>query len=90
MAKKHLKLQHSESVVVQAASQIYAAYIAIGRVAEGEEALWMRRSIQEAIMIAEATDDAVISDEEIDSSESEGLGVMSGGQTRMGRSRHEQ
>ena len=30
----HLKLQHSESVVVQAAAQIYAAYIATGRVPE--------------------------------------------------------
>jgi hypothetical protein len=65
----HLKLQHSESVVVQAAAQIYAAYIAAGRVPEGEEAEWMKRSIREAIQIAHATDASVISDEEIHSLE---------------------
>lgn len=65
----HLKLQHSESVVIQAAAQIYAAYIAAGRVAEGEEARWMERSIREAIRIARATDASVISDEEIDTME---------------------
>jgi len=65
----HLKLQHSESVVVQAAAQIYAAYIATGRVPEGEEARWMERSIREAIRIARATDAAVVSDEEVDTLE---------------------
>ena len=61
----HLKLQHSESIVVQAAAQIYSAYIAAGRVGDGEEARWMERSIREAIRIAKAPDAAVISDEEI-------------------------
>lgn len=61
----HLKLQHSESIVVAAAAQIYAAYIAAGRVADGEESRWMERSIREAIRIARTTDAAVISDEEI-------------------------
>ena len=65
----HLKLQHSESVVVQAAAQIYAAYITAGRVSDGEESQWMERSIREAIRIARATDAAVISDEEIDTLE---------------------
>jgi hypothetical protein len=69
MAKKYLKLQHSESVVVQAASQIYAAYIINGRVAEGEESQWMKRSIREAAMIAQATDEAIISDGEVDSTD---------------------
>ena len=69
MAKKYLKLQHSESVVAQAASQIYAAYIISGRVSEGEEAQWMKRSIKEAAMIAQASDEAIISDDEVDSSE---------------------
>ncbi len=41
MTKKHFKLQHSESVVVQAAAQIYAAYISAGRVPEGEQTQWM-------------------------------------------------
>jgi hypothetical protein len=65
----HLKLQHSESVVVQAATQIYAAYIVAGRVQDGDESQWMERSIRDAIRIARATDAAVISDEEIDTLE---------------------
>ena len=76
----HLKLQHSESVVVQAAAQIYAAYIAAGRVPEGEEAQWMKRSIREAIRIADATDAAVISDEEIDTLEGQQALDRQGGQ----------
>ena len=87
---KHFKLQHSESVVVQAASQIYAAYIASGRVADGEEGAWMRRSIKEAVMIAQATDDAVISDEEIEASERQDLGGISIGRVGSNRSRHDQ
>ena len=90
MAKKHFSLQHSESVVVQTASQIYAAYIVSGRVTEGEEDLWMRRSIREAMMIAQATDDAIISDGEIDADEREGLSdISSGHNVRTGRSRHD-
>jgi hypothetical protein len=65
----HLKLQHSESVVVQAAAQIYAAYIIAGRVADGDESPWLERSIRDAIRLARATDAAVISDEEIDTLE---------------------
>lgn len=62
---KHLKLQHSESVVLTAASRIYAAYISAGKVAEGEEDKMMARSIKEAIKLAVATDDAIISDGEM-------------------------
>ena len=65
MAKIHLRLQKSESVVVHVAGQIYAAYIAAGRVDEGQEDQWMQRSIREAIKIAAATDDAIISDDEV-------------------------
>lgn len=90
MTKKHFKLQHSESVVVQAAAQIYAAYISAGRVPEGEQAQWMERSIREAITIAEATDNAVISDEEIDTMEQQGLGAISVGRAPSNQSRHSQ
>ena len=62
---KHLKLQHSESVVLTAASRIYAAYISAGQVAEGEEDKMMAKSIKEAIRLALATDDAIISDGEM-------------------------
>lgn len=66
MAKRHLTLQHSESVVVQAAAQIYAAYIASGRVTEDENAHWMKQAIREALAIAKGVDDAVISDGEME------------------------
>ena len=66
MAKKHLTLQHSESVVIQAAAQIYAAYIISGRVSEEGNAQWLRKAISEAIAIAEGVDDAVISDGEME------------------------
>jgi hypothetical protein len=75
----HLKLQHSESVVLQVAAQLYSAYIIAGRIPEGEEARWMDRAIREAIAMAEATDAAVISDDEISSEQ--GRGAL--------RSRHE-
>ena len=65
---KHLKLQQSESVVIAAAAQIYSAYISAGRVEDGEEDKWMSRSIKEAIRLAIATDEAIISDDEVESS----------------------
>jgi hypothetical protein len=64
MAKSYLKLQQSEAVVIRSAAQIYAAYIAAGRVADGEEAEFMQRAIRDAIRIAKATDEAVVADEE--------------------------
>ena len=64
---KQIKLQHSESVVVHAASRIYAAYIAAGKVSENGEDEWMKRAIREAVKIAVATDSAVVSDDELDS-----------------------
>ena len=65
--RKQLKLQHSESVVIHAASRIYAAYIMQGWVVENSEDEWIQRSIREAVKMAEATDSAVVSDDEIDS-----------------------
>ena len=64
MAKAYLKLQKSEAVVIQCATQIYAAYIAAGRVGDGQEAEFMQKAIRDAIRIAKATDEAVISDDE--------------------------
>ena len=71
MAKTHLRLQHSESVIVQSTAQIYAAYIAAGRVVDGTQDVWIARSLEEAIRIALAADAAVISDDEIDATEAE-------------------
>jgi hypothetical protein len=65
MAKKMaLGLAPSEAVVVQAAAGIYAAYIAAGKVPEGQQEEWMKRSIKEAFFIARTTDDAIVSDNE--------------------------
>lgn len=66
MAKSYLTLQQSEGIVVRSAAQIYAAYIAAGRVIEGEEQQFMERSIREAIKIAKITDATIISDGEVD------------------------
>ena len=67
MNKSHLRLQPSEGIVVHAASRIYAAYIAAGRVPEGEESHWIRRSISEATQLAIETDDVIQSDDEVQS-----------------------
>jgi hypothetical protein len=66
MGKPYLSLQPSEGIVVQAASQIYAAYISNGRVEEGQENAWMDRSIAEAIRIARKTDASIQADAELD------------------------
>jgi hypothetical protein len=65
MAKPFLSLQPSEMVVAQAAANIYAAYIAAGRVPEGKESDWMRRAIGEAFTIARLADEAIHSDNEM-------------------------
>jgi hypothetical protein len=67
MSKPNIKLtlQHSESVVAQCASQIYAAYIIAGKIEAGKEKEWMKRSIQEAIQIAVTTELAIQSDSEL-------------------------
>lgn len=62
---KQLKLQHSESVVAHTASRIYAAYLASGRCSDGEENVYIKRSIREAIKLCMATDEMVISDDEV-------------------------
>lgn len=65
MSKPVLSLQPSEGIVVQSAAQIYAAYLVAGRVKEGSEKEWLRRSIQEALLIARVVDESVQSDKEL-------------------------
>ena len=64
MSTTYLSLQQSEGIVLQSAATIYAAYISAGRVPEDEAGKWMKRAIREAIMMAKATDEAVLSDDE--------------------------
>jgi hypothetical protein len=60
-----LTLHPSESVVVRAAADIYAAYIAAGKVVEGKEKDWMQRSIDEAVWLAMRVDESIRSDNEM-------------------------
>ena len=60
-----MKLQPSESVVAHVASRIYAAYLISGKVPDGQESKWLKRSIDQAIELCLATDDAVSSDDEM-------------------------
>ena len=67
MANPYISLQPSEAVLVQAAATIYAGYLNSGRVAEGAENDWLKRSIQDAVKIARITDDNVDADKELGS-----------------------
>lgn len=64
--KSYLTLQPTEKAILEAAAGIYAAYIGAGRVDEGQEDAWMKRSIQEAIRIARTIDEVVQADKEVD------------------------
>ncbi len=61
----HLTLQATEGYIVMAAAKIYSAYITVGKVESGNEDEWIKRSIQEAIRIARATDNAIIAEGEM-------------------------
>lgn len=65
MAKTYLSLTKSERSLIVAASQIYSAYIQAGRVPEGEQSVWMERSVQEALALARICDGTVVSDGEM-------------------------
>ena len=65
MSKKHLRLQFSESIIARTAAEIYSAYIIAGKVLDGDETKWMERSIREALEMATAIDEAVVSDDEL-------------------------
>src|SRR5690606_16903489 len=59
-----LELQHSEAVVVHAASRIFAALAASGQVTEANAAEQIRYCVRTAIEIALETDRVVESDDE--------------------------
>ncbi len=71
MAEKTKKKQHyfslqpSETAIYEAASRIYAAYIASGRKNDANQAELMRLSIQEAVKIGRAVEDLIQSDDEL-------------------------
>lgn len=60
-----LELQHSETAVVHAASRIFAAFVAAGRLAPGADASELiRSSVRLAIELALETDRVLESDDE--------------------------
>jgi hypothetical protein len=52
MSKPDITLQPSQRVISDAAAQIYAAYVAAGRVKDDDVEMWIKRSIREAAAIA--------------------------------------
>ena len=65
MGKAYITLQPSEQTLVQAAATIYAGYLTAGRVPEGSESDWIKKSIEDAIRIAKVTDDNVQAEAEV-------------------------
>ncbi len=65
MNQVRLSLQPAEGVVVQAAATIYASYVGAGRVPEGQEEVWLERSLREALFLAKVADENIISSGEM-------------------------
>ena len=65
MARPNVTLQPSKSTLTAAAAQIYAAYIASGRVQDDDVDTWIERCVREAVAIARKIDGSVQSDEEL-------------------------
>ena len=65
MAKTHLNLQASESTIVQAAANIYASYVVAGKVADGKEAEYLKKSIGESIRIAKTVEEMIVAEGEM-------------------------
>ena len=64
MSKSVIKLKPSEQAILGAAATIYAGYTTAGRVPEGDEKPWLRRSLKEAIGLAMLTDESIQADGE--------------------------
>ena len=64
--QRYLSLQPSERAVFEAASRIYAAYIASGQRNDANQDDLMRLSIQEAIRLALTVEDRIQSDHELE------------------------
>jgi hypothetical protein len=64
--QRYFSLKPSERAVFEAASRIYAAYVASGAKNPENQRELMRLSIQEAIQIGTVVEDAVQSDDELD------------------------
>ena len=66
MSKTHyFSLQPSETVIFQAAANIFASYIAAGQVTAENQAEMMEKAIAASISMAHHIDEVVISDKEM-------------------------
>ena len=65
MSKTYLALKPSEHTVTLAAAQIYAVYLATGKVLEGDEQEWRGRAVAEAIHLAKSVSEVVVSETEM-------------------------
>lgn len=63
--RPYIALQPSEAVLVQAAAQIFAAYIASGQCTPDKEDEYMKKSLRHAIRLAMTTDELVQADKEV-------------------------
>lgn len=66
LPKHYVSLKPSEQAILNAAATIYAGYLSAGRVVDGAESEWLKRSLQEAIQLARAADESVMADGEFD------------------------
>jgi|GEM_PF-886691 len=64
ISKTYLKLQQSEGFVIEAAAQIYAAYITSGRLNEENKESLMKEAIRDALRIALTVDETIIAENE--------------------------
>lgn len=64
MSKTYLKLQQSEGFVIEAAAQIYSAYIASGQLTQENKESLMKGAIRDALRIAIAIDETIIAENE--------------------------
>jgi hypothetical protein len=69
MSKPNLTLQPSKAIITQAAAEVYAAYIAAGRIKDEETDDWIKRSIREVFLIARIIDSSFYSDREMPADE---------------------
>ena len=64
MSKTYLKLQQSEGCVIEAAAQIYAAYITSGKLNQENKEAIMKEAIRDALRIALTVDETIIAENE--------------------------
>ena len=63
-SQKHVRLQHSESVIASMASRIFAAYVQTNQIHENDEDAYIKKATHIAVKMADYTDRIVKSDEE--------------------------